>query len=153
MLAAIDEGGLLEQANNNPSTHPVLAVFSNGLVDQVSPDLHSQVLSKIRLKNTFAVLSDKGEYVLRVDPSTELLFIPGYLKEVVRLNSQTISLNYRNHSKVFVDTVSKAIEIRGKSLKAVTTLLRAILMVNGLNVQLDERLQSLTVIQATEITN
>ena len=153
LAQALYDGGWLTATSKSPSVHPFIAVFADGEVDQVSSNAHDQLRTPIMWEKAFAVLSDKGDFIIRSEPSTTVLFLPGLLNGVTWLNQRTFCITYASQAKLFVDTKTKALEIRGATLQKSTDLLRAIMLSNGLDVTFCELPHKLTIVEANFSTN
>jgi len=148
LIQSLQEGGLLTATTISSSAHPFIAVFANGEVVKVSSNLHNQLQAPITWEKAFAVLSVGDEFIIRSKPSATLLFLPGFLKSVAWLNHRSICISYACRTKLFMDTQTKALEIRSATLQKAMELLRAIMLSNGLEVTFCERPQKLTIVEA-----
>ena len=153
LAQALYDGGWLTATTKGPSVHPIIAIFKDGDLDQVSQEFHQQMQTEGEWEKTYGVLSFNGELIIRATPNIELLFLPGLLKQVFRLNSNTIQISYANKVQVLADVISKSIEIRGYSIVDVTNALRAIFLANGIDVHFHAIPQSFTFVQAIENVN
>lgn len=153
LVQALQDGGLLKATSKSPSVHPFIAIFKDGDLDQVSQEFHQQMQMEGEWEKTYGVLSTNGDLIIRATPNIELLFLPGLLKQFLKLNSNTIQISYANMVQVTVDVISKSIEIRGNSIIEVTNAFKAIFLANGIDVHFHAIPQSFTFVQAIENAN